>query len=329
MDHVTDGRPPGSRSGGGAVVVAVNPTAGRGRGRRAGGAAVHRLRERGLDVRPLHAPDGQSLAKDVAAAVAEEPDALVVVGGDGMVHLGVNAVAGSRVPLGVVPAGTGNDCARVLGLPVTDPVAAADVAAAALLAGTHRAVDTARYTGPDGSGWFAGVLAGGFDAIVNDRANRWRWPRGRLRYDLALFRELPVFRPRSYELELDGVAEETRAMLLAVGNGPSYGGGMLVCPDARLDDGLLDVLVVEPVSRLELLRIFPRVYSGRHVDHPRVSVRQARRVRLAAPGIIAHADGERLGPLPLECEAVPGALRLLAPTDPMPSDGRTGTPPAG
>jgi diacylglycerol kinase (ATP) len=174
-------------------------------------------------------------------------------------------------------------------------------------------VDAARCTGPGTDRWFAGVLGAGFDAVVNERANRWSWPRGRMRYNLAIARELPVFRPRDYELELDGVRHRTRAMLVAVGNGPSYGGGMQVVPDARLDDGLLDVMVLEPVSRLEFLRIFPRVYSGSHVSHPRVVLHRARSVRVEAAGIVGYADGERFGPLPLTSEVRPGALRLLAP----------------
>jgi len=241
-------------------------------------------------------------------------DALVVVGGDGMVNLGVNAVAGTTVPLGIVPAGTGNDIARALGLPVSDWTGAADVIARGLTGGPVRLVDAACCTGPDTDRWFAGVLGAGFDAVVNERANHWSWPRGRMRYNLAIARELPVFRPRDYVLELDGQQHRTRAMLVAVGNGPSYGGGMQVVPQAVLDDGLLDVMVLEPVSRLEFLRIFPRVYSGTHVSHPRVLVHRARTVTVRAAGIVGYADGERFGPLPLVSEAIPGALHLLAPS---------------
>jgi diacylglycerol kinase (ATP) len=160
--------------------------------------------------------------------------------------------------------------------------------------------------------WFAGVLGAGFDAIVNERANGWRWPRGRSKYVLAMLRELPVFRPRAYTIELDGEVWSTPAMLVAVGNGPSYGGGMRVTPDAHLDDGLLDVMVVEPVSRPEFLRIFPRVYAGTHVDHPAVTIRRARSVTVAAPGIVGYGDGERFGPLPMTMTAVPRALSVLA-----------------
>ena len=294
------------------VALAVNPTSGKGRGEAAGATAARALLAAGIEVTVLTGEDAADLARRMSAALGSV-DGLVVVGGDGMVNLGVNAVAGTGVPLGLVPAGTGNDIARALGIPAADPAGAADLVRRTLAAGTCRPVDAARCTGEGTDRWFAGVLGAGFDAVVNERANGWSWPRGRLRYDLAIARELPVFRPRDYVLELDGVRHTTRAMLVAVGNGPSYGGGMRVVPDARTDDGLLDVMVLEPVSRLEFLRIFPRVYSGSHVSHPRVVLHRARTVSVSAPGIVGYADGERFGPLPLTSEVVPGALQLLAP----------------
>jgi diacylglycerol kinase (ATP) len=226
-----------------------------------------------------------------------------------MTHLGVNVVAGTPTPLGIVAAGTGNDIARDLGLPVGDVDAAAAAAVAGLDGGGSAAVDAVRC--PDLDRWFLGVLGAGFDALVNERANGWSRPRGRLRYDLAVLRELPVLRPRDYELDLDGELVRTAAVMVVVANGTSYGGGMRVCPDALMDDGLVDVLVVAPLSRTAFLRIFPRVYRGTHVTDPRVVVRRARRVRVASAGIVGYADGERLGALPLTCEAVPGAVRVL------------------
>ncbi len=183
--------------------------------------------------------------------------------------------------------------------------------------GAVRVIDAARHVpespGQPTPGWFVGVLGAGFDAKVNERANAWRWPRGRMRYNLAIARELPVFKPLPYVLELDGERVEANAMLVAVGNGPSYGGGMQVCPDAELDDGLLDVMIVDQISIPEFLKVFPKVYSGAHKDHPAVTIRRARQVRLSTPGIVAYADGERFAPLPMSCEVVPGALRVLAP----------------
>jgi diacylglycerol kinase (ATP) len=275
------------------------------------------LRKAGHEVVPIV---GES-AKDAADRVAQAMpglDTLVVCGGDGTVNLGVNAVAGTGVLLGIVAAGTGNDVARGLGLPVGDWPAAADVLVSALAEGgadhpRRRVVDAVRCTWGGESAWYAGVLGAGFDAVVNERANGWSWPRGRAKYPLAVVRELPVFQAREYVLDLDGETWRAPAMLVAVANGPSYGGGLQVCPDARFDDGLLDVLVVAPMSRTQLIRIFPKVYSGRHVTDPRVTIRRAGRVAISASGIVGYADGERIGPLPLTCEAVPGALTVLVP----------------
>ncbi|MBR7742305.1 YegS/Rv2252/BmrU family lipid kinase [Phycicoccus sp. BSK3Z-2] len=291
--------------------VLVNPTAGKNTGRAVGATALTLLRAAGAEVVDLSAADGRGALERARAAVAAGGlDAVVVVGGDGMVHLGAQVCAGTDVPLGIVAAGTGNDVARALGLPVRDAAAAVE----RVLAGRTRAVDAVRRQdpGPDGSRWFVGVLAAGFDAVVNERANGWRWPRGQARYTLAVLRELPGFRPIPYVLHLDDRRLETEAMLVAVGNGPSYGGGMRVTPDAALDDGLLDVLVLHRLPVAEFLRVFPRVFSGGHLGHPAVEVHRARRVRLEATGIVGYADGERLGPLPLDLEVVPGALSVLA-----------------
>jgi diacylglycerol kinase (ATP) len=302
------------------VVLAVNPTAGKGRGARAGAIVASRLAADRVPVRAVTGTSGPDLSERAREALAEGGRALVVVGGDGMVHLGTNLVAGTEIPLGIVPAGTGNDVAREFGLILGDPDAAARDVVRAIQAGSVRVVDAARcpaVTGPspEGDRWFAGVLGAGFDAIVNERANGWRWPRGHLRYDLAILRELPVLRPREYRLVLDGQCWETAALMVAIGNGTAYGGGMHVCPDAVMDDGLLDVIVVRPLSRTAFVRLYPKVYAGTHVSDPRVEVRRARRVEVASPGIVAYADGERLGPLPIVAEAVPGALHVLtAPT---------------
>ncbi|WP_460446636.1 diacylglycerol kinase [Angustibacter aerolatus] len=290
--------------------VVVNPTSGRGAGRRMGARATARLAAAGHDVVDLTSQTPAE-AEDRARSLVHDVDALVVVGGDGLVNLGVNVVAGTGTPLGVVAAGTGNDVADSLGLPVSRPEQAADV----VLAGHVREVDAVRRTDDDHRTprWYAGVLCGGFDAIVNERANGWVWPRGRMRYNLAIARELPVFRPLPYRLELDGEPWVTEAMLVAVANGRSYGGGMRVTPDARMDDGLLDVLVVGPLSVPALARVFPKVFRGEHTSHPAVTIRRARRVRLETAGVVAYADGERFGPLPVEVEVVPSALRVLAP----------------
>lgn len=294
------------------LVVAINPAAAFGQRRGAGPLAVERLRAAGHEVVALREPSYADLRRAVEAAVHAGTDALVVVGGDGMVHLSVNALAGAAVPLGIVPSGTGNDVARGLGVPVGDPAAAVD-ALLARLHGSPRHVDLGRVRSTSGEiTWFAGVLSGGFDAAVNERANRMRRPRGRSRYTLAILRELAALHPVRYALELDGVIEQRHAVLVAVANSPSFGGGMRVAPDASTVDGRLDVVTLDRIGRAGLLRLLPRVFTGDHVRDARVTVRRVRRVRLDAPGVVAYADGERIGPLPLEVEVVPGALRVLA-----------------
>lgn len=285
----------------------------------------------------LNAPGAAGARTLLRAATAVEGDdaldALVVIGGDGTLHLGVDAVAGTGLPIGVVPAGTGNDVARCLGLPL-DPVAAVDTLDACLRLGLRHPVDAIRVRRSPGehsidaaagaaSSWVAGVVAAGFDAVVNERANSMRWPRGRARYNLAIVRELPTFRPVPYSLVLDGVPWQTEGLLVAVANTATYGGAMRIAPGASPTDGLLDVVVVGPVSLARFARLFPRVYAGTHVDVDAVQVRRARTVSVAVDAdgarprpIVAYGDGERLGPLPLTFSAEPGALRVLAPTAP-------------
>jgi diacylglycerol kinase (ATP) len=235
-------------------------------------------------------------------------EALVVCGGDGLVHLGAQAVAGTGVPLGLIPSGTGNDVARYLGLPRTDPAAAAD----RIIASQRRTIDLARC----GDRYFVTVLAAGFDAIVNERANAMRWPRGQMRYNLATLAELRTFRPIPYVLQLDsGDGAETvqhEAMLVAVGNGPSFGGGLRITEGALLDDGLLDVVVITRMSKPKLVRSYPRLFTGKIDGVAEYVHRRVRSVTVAAPGIVSYADGERFGPLPLTVECAPGALQVIA-----------------
>ncbi|GAA3029820.1 YegS/Rv2252/BmrU family lipid kinase [Streptosporangium longisporum] len=286
------------------IAVLVNPAARGGRSRGLLSPVLDRLRQGGREVSVILGDSASDALERACTAVAEQPEALVAFGGDGLVHLAVQAVAGSGVPLGVIPVGTGNDIAAALGVPLKAPLAAADV----VLRGRARTVDAAR-VGPDE--WFAGVLACGFDSRVNERANTMTWPPGMARYLVALAEELRSFRPIPFRIGLDGEIVEREAMLVAVGNTRSYGAGMRVCPGAVPDDGLLDVTVLGAVPKGEFLRTFPRVYRGSHASHPAVTMYRARTVTLEAPGVIAYADGERIGPTPLTCEIVPGALQVL------------------
>jgi len=286
------------------VALLINPTSGKGKAARVAGPVTERLRASGADVTQIVGTDAADAENRAHKAVADGVDVLVALGGDGIVHTAIQAVAGTDTPLGIVGAGTGNDLARELHIP-DDPIAASDL----VLSASPRRIDAVR----GDSRWFGGVLGSGFDSMVNERANQMSWPKGKSRYNLAILAELRVFKPLPFRLTLDGEVWETEAMLVAVGNGTSYGAGMRVCPGATLDDGWLDVTVLGPVSKLTFIRTFPSVYKGTHVNRPEVTCRQAREVRLESPGVIAYADGERFAALPLTCTCVPGALTVLAP----------------
>jgi len=234
-----------------------------------------------------------------------------VMGGDGMMHLGVNTSArahlgtGSRTTLGLIPAGTGNDLCRGIGLDPDDSVAAAEVIAR----GYTRAIDLGRI----GVTYVAAVLATGFDALVNRRANAMAWPRGSMRYTIAALAELRVFEPLRYRLTLDGEVRELSSMLVAVGNTSSYGGGMKICPAADPYDGLLDVTIVHPVSRLKLLQLLPQMFSGRFARDACVEQLRAREVTVEGAGLVGFGDGEMLGATPLTVISVPRALPVFVP----------------
>jgi diacylglycerol kinase (ATP) len=286
------------------IALLTNPTSGRGRGARARAVALPRFRAAGYVVRDLQGADAGEALRLARQCVDDGVDALVVCGGDGMVHLAVQALAGSDTALGLVPAGTGNDVARYLDLPRKDPAAAAD----RVIGARPRRIDLAR----SGSQYYVTVLAAGFDAIVNERANRMTWPRGQMRYNLATLAELRTFKPISYTLDLDGRPHRVEAMLVAVGNGPSFGGGLRITEGALLDDGLLDVVIIKSMTKPDLVRTYPKLFSGTHVTHPKYELHRVSQVTVAAPGIVSYADGERFAPLPLTIHSAPGALTVLA-----------------
>lgn len=286
-------------------MLLTNPTAGKGRGVRTSALVLPRLLDAGFRVRSIVGRDADEALDLAMAAVADGAESLVICGGDGMVHLALQAVVGSETNLGVIPAGTGNDVARYLGIPRADPLAAADV----VIGSRVRNIDVAR-AGPK---YFVTVLAAGFDSLVNERANEMSWPRGQMRYNLATLAELRVFEPLRYTLELDGQVRHLEAMLVAVGNGPSFGGGLRITHGALIDDGFLDVVIIKPMSRIELVRTYPKLFKGTHVTVPQYEHHRVRAVTVAAAGVVGYADGERLGALPLTVEVVPSGLRVLTP----------------
>jgi len=286
------------------IALLTNPVAGKGKGGLVRDRALAELRGAGLSVRNLQGRDADEALDLARQCVADGVEALVVCGGDGMVHIAVQAIAGTSTRLGLIPAGTGNDVARYFDLPRKDPRAAAE----RVLAGRTRTVDLAR----SGSQYFTTVLCAGFDAVVNERANTMTWPKGQMRYNLATLAELRTFRPLPYTLDLDGQTRSLEAMMVSIGNGPSFGGGLRIAEGAVLDDGLLDVVIIKPMSKGALVRTYPKLFKGTHTSHPAYEHHRVRSVTVAAPGIVSYADGERFGALPLTVECAPGALTVLA-----------------
>jgi diacylglycerol kinase (ATP) len=293
------------------IRLVVNPSAGKGRALELLPQVSGTLRDGGANLEILLSRDFAEAQAMTRRAIQDGVDVLAVMGGDGMMHLGVNTSAaahlsgGSRTTLGLIPAGTGNDLCRGIGLDPQDTVAAAAVIAA----GYSRAIDLAQV----GDRYLGTVLATGFDALVNRRANEMTWPRGAMRYAVAVMGELRVFSPLQYRLTLDGEVREQQAMLVAVGNTNSYGGGMLICPEADPYDGLLDITIIHPVGRLKLLRLFPEMYSGRFVRDPCVEQLRVREVIVEGPGLVGFGDGEMIGAAPLKVCCVPRALTVFSP----------------
>jgi diacylglycerol kinase (ATP) len=287
------------------IAVLTNPTSGKGRASGLDDLVVPRLQRSGATVRRLQGrtPDEARALAD--ACVADGVDTLVVIGGDGMIHLAIQSLAGTQTALGVVPAGTGNDVSRYFGIPRDNPVAAVD----AIIAGNARSIDLGR-VGPT---YFISILAGGLDAIINAHVNDMKWPKGQMRYNIATVAALRTFKPISYHLDIDGEELSFEATTLAVANTSSYGGGMRIAEGADAEDGLLDLVVIGPGTPRELLATFPKVFKGAHVNHPKFHRWRGKKISIVASGITAYADGEPLAPLPLTVEVAPSALRIITP----------------
>lgn len=295
--------------------IIVNPAAGRGRMGRLLPRIEDAVTRAGLDAEIVmsgHPGDPPVLADQAI----DQGRVVVACGGDGMVGMLAGAVAdraarGDDAVLGIIPAGSGNDFARTVGLPHDDPVASVE------LLGRSEVHDVDM--GRAGERWFACVASAGFDSEANRWANTVTRLKGTPLYVAAVLRTLVRYRPRRIRIEVDGAEHHRNAWLVAVGNGRSYGGGMQVTPSARVDDGRLEVTVVGDVSRLTFLRTFPKVFKGTHVDHPAVDTFTGTEVTLAATdGTDMHvfADGEDHGPLPVTLTVTRGALPLLLPSAP-------------
>ncbi|GJM37556.1 MAG: hypothetical protein DHS20C19_09230 [Acidimicrobiales bacterium] len=291
------------------VHLLVSPDAGRGRAGGARETVLSELAAADVEVVDITGADAVGSGRAVADVVAAGAGRLIVVGGDGLVHLAVQAVATSDTVLGVVPVGTGNDFARGI-----DGLSDDDLRASVRTAlGPASPVDAIRTD----HGWVASVATAGFSGDINGRANRLRFPRGPSRYTVATLVELPGMHTHDITVTIDGETFTTPAVLLAVANTGWFGGGMHICPDADATDGLLELTIVADVGRLELLRFFRLVFSGRHLDHPKVHAHRGREIRVEAPDLAFWGDGEPLGAAPTTMTAVPGALLLAgAHTDP-------------
>lgn len=294
------------------VWLVANPEAGRGRGVRHASQAAAALTAAAVPCRLLLPASAEEATRVARTAQEAGARAVVACGGDGTVHAVLQAMVGSPVPMGILAGGSGDDVAANLDFATGHAATVVAALVDLVTDGRTRQVDVARATAADGTTRaFLGVMSTGFDSSVNERANRMPRLAGQ-RYNVAMLRELASFQPLDYEVHVDGVPVRGAGMLVSVGNGPRFGGGMRVCPDARVDDGLLDVTWLGPIPTGSFLRLFPRVYRGTHVDHPSVSTYRARSLRIAAPGQVAYADGERVGPLPVTVEVEPGALRVLS-----------------
>ena len=281
-------------------LLLANPTSGAGRGGEVKELVMGALRDHKVSFLDISGSSYESASVNLRNALIETPPkAVIIIGGDGMVHLAIQELAESAIPLILIPAGTGNDFARSLGLNVNSPLKSLEHA----LESPATCVDLGLVNGR----YFAEILSTGFDSRVNERANRMPM-KSKKKYDVAMLLELPVFEPLEYEIAIDGHRFKTEAMLIAVANGISYGGGMKICPNADLEDGLFDLMVLEPVSKLEFLKVFPKVFKGSHISHPRVKIHRGRKIEIKADAV-AYADGERIGELPITAEIVPGALR--------------------
>ena len=229
---------------------------------------------------------------------------VVAIGGDGLVNLCLQEVAERDIALAVIPAGTGNDFARAVG---SHKKSVAEIFNA-VLSHEPSAIDLGLITGDFGKRWYVQVLSTGFDALVNKLANRISWPRGQIKYTLATIFTLARFKPIEYEVTIDDKHLKQDFMLLSVANGETYGGGMRICPNASNSDGVFDILLVHPVSKIVLLTIFPKVFAGKHVPHPRIEIIKGRKVQLSA-NASAFADGEFVSTLPIKIENIPNALK--------------------
>ncbi len=293
------------------IGVLVNPAANRGRGNLVGDQVFALLKQAGIAAVSLTSESAQA-AKAKAEALISNQDlaGVVAVGGDGTAQLGVNICVPNQIPLGIVPAGSGNDQARELNIPLSDIPAAVSNIIESLNA--PRRVDVMKVKNPTREFWSLGSISAGFDALCAKRANGLKWPKGPNSYVAAMLLELPSFKPIKYQLEADGVKREISAMLCGVANVKNFGGGMKISPQSDITDGELEVFILHEVSRPKLLKIFPTVYAGEHVKYPEVEIFRAKSVRISNDSFPMTCDGELVGEAPFTVDVHPGGLQVYS-----------------
>ena len=281
--------------------LVINPVSGQGQGTTVGTYVAGFLNQHKVDFTIVTGNSSVAITDHLKTFIDKNPTCagVIAVGGDGLMHIILQSVVPSQIPFALIPAGTGNDFVRTLGWDLE----AVDVLLNRIIKTKPSPIDLGLVDGE----WFGAILSTGFDSIVNEKANTMQWPKGPMKYNAAIAIELPRFKPRHYEITLDDRTISTEAMLIAVANGRSYGGGMLVCPNAKLNDGLFDVMVLHPVSKIEFMKVFPRVFAGTHVSHPAVEIVRSKNVTIESKAV-AYADGERIGQLPIAAECIHDAV---------------------
>jgi YegS/Rv2252/BmrU family lipid kinase len=288
-----------------ALTLIVNPSAGGGRAAHALPAVEAALSGRGLEHR-VERTRSLEHAHELARAAVDAGRTAVAFGGDGLIGAVASALRGTDGVLGVLPGGRGNDFARGLGIPL-EPRDACDV----LATGVVRALDM----GEAGGRTFIGIASCGFDSDANRIANETRFVRGNLVYAYGALRALLGWRPATFTIELDGGGSRTATgYTVAAANSKAYGGGMWLAPDASLEDGLLDVVIVGAVPKLRFVRLLPTVFKGEHVRQPAVEVLRCREIRISAERpFTMYADGDPIADLPVTVRALEGAVRVMVP----------------
>ena len=281
--------------------LVINPVSGQGQGTTVGTYVAGFLNQHKVDFTIVTGNSSIAITDHLKTFIDKNPTCagVIAVGGDGLMHIILQLVVPAQIPFALIPAGTGNDFVRTLGWDLE----AVDVLLNRIITTKPSPIDLGLVDGE----WFGAILSTGFDSIVNEKANTMQWPKGPMKYNAAIAIELPRFKPRHYEITLDDRTISTEAMLIAVANGRSYGGGMLVCPNAKLNDGLFDVMVLHPISKIEFMKVFPRVFAGTHVSHPAVEIVRSKNVTIESKAV-AYADGERIGQLPIAAECIHDAV---------------------